>query len=135
MLRCLFRNAASIFNAERGVNVANFNTKASIPSQMDAWCLRRYGENNIPILDIVDVQTALKPAEVLVQVKAASVNPIDSLMTRGFASVTFRALRRLNKAKFAEFPVILGRDFSGVVVKRGGQVSRVKEGDEVCGRV
>jgi NADPH:quinone reductase-like Zn-dependent oxidoreductase len=99
---------------------------------MEAWCLYHYGENNIPILDDVDVQTSLKPNEVLVQVKAASLNPIDALMTEGFGSVLLKSLKKFNKSKLAEFPVILGRDFSGVVVKKGAQVTRVREGDEVC---
>lgn len=131
MLRTVFRTAACILNAGKGKSIAHFSTK-SVPSRMEAWCLYHYGENNIPILDDVDVQTSLKPNEVLVQVKAASLNPIDALMTKGFGSVLLKSLKKFNKSKLAEFPVILGRDFSGVVVKRGAQVTRVREGDEVC---
>ena len=98
---------------------------------MQAWCLYKYGKNNLPILDKLDVQTSLKPNEVLVDVKAASLNPIDGLMTEGFGSVLVKNLGKFNKSGIDEFPRILGRDFSGVVVKRGAQVTRVKEGDEV----
>ena len=135
MLRTLFRNAVCILNVEKGQincqHVKHFTTK-SVPSRMEAWCLYHYGANNMPILDNVDVQTALKPTEVLVKVKAASLNPIDAMMTEGFGSVLFKGLRKFNKSELAEFPAILGRDFSGVVVKRGAQVTRVREGDEVC---
>ncbi|CAB3986922.1 reticulon-4-interacting 1, mitochondrial isoform X1 [Paramuricea clavata] len=132
MLRTVFRTAACILNVGKGQSIAHFSTK-SAPSRMQAWCLYHYGENNIPILDDVDVQTSLKPNEVLVQVKAASLNPIDALMTEGFGSVLLKSLKKFNKSELAEFPVILGRDFSGVVVKRGAQATRVREGDEVWG--
>ena len=134
MLRTLFRSAPCILNVEkRQINchkVAGFS-KMSLPSRMKAWCLHHYGEDNMPILDNVDVQTSLKPNQVLVEVKAASLNPIDALMMEGFGSVLFKSLRKFNKSELPEFPVILGRDFSGVVVKRGAQVTRVREGDEV----
>ena len=129
MLRRLFWTANSIFvNVER--NVRHFSTK-TIPSRMQAWCLHQYDENNAPIFDNVDVQTSLKANEVLVQVKAASLNPIDAMIPKGFGSVVFNCLKKLNKSELTEFPVILGRDFSGVVVKKGAQVTRVSEGDEV----
>ena len=111
-------------------NLTHFSTK-TIPSRMQAWCFYRYGENNVPILDNVDVRTSLKPNEVLVQVKAASLNPIDAMIPQGFGSVLFKSLRKINKSELTDFPVILGRDFSGVVVKTGAQVTRVSEGDEV----
>ena len=129
MLRRLFGTANSIFlNVERSLR--HFSTK-KIPSRMQAWCLHRYDENNVPIFDNVDVQTSLKANEVLVQVKAASLNPIDAMMPKGFGSVLLNCLKKLNKSELTEFPVILGRDFSGVVVKTGAQVTRVSEGDEV----
>lgn len=128
MLRKLFRTAKSIVNVKQ--NMTHFSTK-TVPSRMQAWCFYHYGENNVPILDNVDVQTSLKPNEVLVQVKAASLNPIDAMIPQGFGSVLFNSLKKLNKSDLTEFPVILGRDFSGVVVKTGAQVTRVSEGDEV----
>jgi len=135
MLRKLFKVAPCIPNVEKGririQNVARFCSAKSVPSRMKAWCLYKYGENNFPILDDVDVQRSLKPNQVLVKVKAASLNPIDALMTEGFGSVLLKSLRKFNKSELPEFPVILGRDFSGVVVKRGAQVTRVREGDEV----
>ena len=137
MLRKFFRVAPCILKVEKErisvQNVARFCSAKSVPSRMKAWCLHKYGDNNLPILDDVDVQTSLKPNQVLVKVKAASLNPIDALMTKGFGSVLLKSLRKFNKSELPEFPVILGRDFSGVVVKRGAQVTRVREGDEVWG--
>lgn len=89
-----------------------------------------YGPGNVLKMDSMEAPSSLKPNEVLVQIKAASLNPFDSLMRTGFASVALNGLRRWNRIK--EFPVIPGRDFSGIVVKKGKMVTRVQEGDEVC---
>lgn len=37
--------------------------------------------------------------------------------------------------KGSEFPLILGRDFSGVVIETGRSVQKFKPGDEVCRHV
>ncbi|XP_046851069.1 reticulon-4-interacting protein 1 homolog, mitochondrial-like isoform X2 [Xenia sp. Carnegie-2017] len=87
----------------------------------------------MPKLEQIKLPTSLGTNEILVQVKAASLNPIDVKMTQGFGSVLFKGLRKLNRSTLPEFPVILGRDFSGIVVKTGSHVTRLKEGDEVWG--
>ena len=131
MFRSLLKAARCYVKVEKCANIAHLSTE-SVPSRMQAWCLYHYGKDSMPILDKVDVQTSLKANEVLVKVEAASLNPIDAMMMEGFGSVLFQGLRKRYKSQFGEFPVVLGRDFSGVVVKRGAQVTRVKEGDEVC---
>jgi alcohol dehydrogenase len=65
------------------------------------------------------------PHDMLVQVKAASVNPVD-FKTRAGNLKTIIAYR---------FPLILGGDVSGVVVETGAKVSRFKTGDEIFSRV
>jgi len=63
--------------------------------------------------------------DVLVAVKAASINPIDWKMREGYL-----------KANLAlKFPYVLGRDFSGVVTGRGANVRDFAAGDEVFGVV
>ncbi len=58
-------------------------------------------------------------AEVLVKVKATSVNPIDFKLRSGDA-----------KARMPlEFPAILGRDLAGEVVEYGSNVTRLSEGN------
>ncbi len=59
--------------------------------------------------------------DVLVKVTAASVNPVDGKITRGYQG-TQRPL-----------PHILGRDCAGVVAKVGSGVTTFKVGDEVYG--
>jgi len=68
-----------------------------------------------------------KQNQVLVKIKASSVNPIDLMKREGYGSGIFEKQRRQN------FPWILGSDFSGNVVSAGNKVKRLKEGDEVWG--
>lgn len=70
---------------------------------------------------------APQPADtdLLVRVQASSVNPVDGAVASG-------ALREMMKH---EFPVVLGRDYAGVVEKVGTGVRRHAVGDEVYGYV
>ena len=85
-------------------------------------------------LDGFDAQPALRDdipeppignGELLVRVHASSVNPVDVFIAAG-------ALKEMAEH---EFPVILGRDFAGVVERVGSGVSRYGVGDEVFGFV
>jgi NADPH:quinone reductase-like Zn-dependent oxidoreductase len=68
---------------------------------------------------------AAGPDDLLVTVKAASINPIDWKMREGYL-----------KANLAlKFPYVLGRDFSGVVTGKGANVRDFAVGDEVFGVV
>lgn len=72
----------------------------------------------------------------LIEVHAASVNPIDVLLRGGYGASTLRLMKQSQeKETHLEFPITLGRDFSGVVVKtgRGIHKSQFKPGDEVWG--
>src|SRR3954454_22072196 len=86
-------------------------------------------------LDSADTAPALRedlPAptaaenEVLVRVHASSINPVDNSIASGML------------AQYGvpyEYPVILGRDYAGVVEQTGAAVSNYKPGDEVFGFV
>ncbi|AXL53689.1 hypothetical protein DSC91_007244 [Paraburkholderia caffeinilytica] len=63
--------------------------------------------------------------EILVRVKASSVNPADWKIRQG--AMKFMTGRRLPRA--------MGTDFSGVVESVGGGVTRFRAGDEVFGTV
>ncbi|KRF09354.1 alcohol dehydrogenase [Arthrobacter sp. Soil782] len=65
------------------------------------------------------------PDTVLIEVKAASVNPVDWKVMAGY----------LDGAITAHFPVIPGWDVSGVVVQPGPAVPEFSAGDEVMGYV
>ena len=62
------------------------------------------------------------PNDVLVKVKAASVNPVDTKIARGYGGPSQRPL-----------PHVLGRDGAGTVTKVGSAVTGFKVGDEVYG--
>jgi NADPH:quinone reductase-like Zn-dependent oxidoreductase len=64
-------------------------------------------------------------SQVLVRVKAASVNPVDFKIRNG----------QYPAVKEDRLPYTLGRDVSGIVEKRGAQATLFDVGDEVLGMV
>jgi NADPH:quinone reductase-like Zn-dependent oxidoreductase len=67
----------------------------------------------------------LGPDSVLIEVRAASVNPFDWKAREGHLDALLRTV----------FPVIPGWDVSGVVLRPGSAVREFAEGDEVIGYV
>lgn len=67
-----------------------------------------------------------KKDEVLVKVKAISVNPVDVKTRKGFS--LYNDLKK-------DEPVILGWDIAGEVVQAGEEVTTLEEGDEVFGMI
>src|SRR6185369_14443073 len=87
---------------------------------MKALVLKRYGGlDHVAFADLP--RPALKPDEMLVQVHAAGLNPIDYTIPKG----TFKRILRL------QLPATLGSDLAGVVVEVGSRVTRFKPGDAV----
>ncbi|KAJ5625167.1 hypothetical protein N7510_001476 [Penicillium lagena] len=72
-----------------------------------------------------ETPTVTSPKDVLIQVRAASMNPVD----------VKKAVGMLKLAMQDEFPYKLGYDCSGVVTQIGSEVTRIKVGDEVYVRV
>jgi NADPH:quinone reductase-like Zn-dependent oxidoreductase len=68
-------------------------------------------------------QPGLAPDQVLVEVRAASVNAFDWKAADGRFKDSFEY----------QFPVTIGRDYAGVVTAVGADVRRVAPGDEVFG--
>lgn len=90
---------------------------------MKAMIIKKYGKNSPLIMSELPTPD-VGEHDVLVEVYAASLNPIDFKIKEG-------KMKFLLKYKF---PLILGNDFSGIVVKVGDRVSALKPGDEVYGR-
>lgn len=87
---------------------------------MKAAVIHQYGsKDQFKIADLPQPQP--RSNEVLVRVHAASVNPIDWRIRIG----QFRLFVR------RKFPLVLGSDISGVIVKVGEKVENLKENDEV----
>src|SRR5215211_2392140 len=87
---------------------------------MRAITLERF-ESDPTLQEIPTPQIA--PNEVLVHVRASSVNPVDNAIVSGM----------LKDMVEHEFPILLGRDFAGVVERAGSDVSGISEGQEVFG--
>ena len=85
--------------------------------------------------DVVQIKDIDKPVpndnEVLIKVRAASVNPLDWRLMRGAPHI-FRTLFRLRKPTVTE-PGRPGRDVAGQVEAVGRNVTQLKAGDEVFG--
>jgi NADPH:quinone reductase-like Zn-dependent oxidoreductase len=89
---------------------------------MKALITTAYGDvDKLKVADVPEPQIA--DGEVKVKVHAASINPMDWKLLSGQA----RAVMELH------FPAILGRDVSGEVLEVGGDVTRLRRGDQVLG--
>jgi NADPH:quinone reductase-like Zn-dependent oxidoreductase len=87
---------------------------------MKALIFNRYGKrDNITFAEIP--RPTPKPDEILVQVQAVGLNPIDTMVPKG----TFKAILKF------QLPATLGSDLAGVVVEVGSRVTRFKPGDAV----
>jgi len=88
-----------------------------------AFIVDRYGKKGSRRMgEMPDPQ--LQEDDVLVQVHAAGVNPLDSKIAHG----EFKLILPYR------LPLILGNDFAGVVVRVGSRVRRFEPGDEVYAR-
>ncbi len=73
---------------------------------MRALVIKRYGKpDQVGLADIP--RPTPRPNEILVQVHAASLNPIDNMIPKG----TFKPILRF------QMPATLGSDLAGVVVE------------------
>ena len=91
---------------------------------MKALTFKRYGKS--PEIGFADVpRPVLKPDELLVQVHAAGLNPIDNMIPTGL----FKAVVRF------QLPATLGSDLAGVVIEVGSRVTRFKPGDAVFANI
>src|ERR1700761_9084221 len=85
---------------------------------------RCFGGKDVMETEDLDVSQP-DAGEVLVSVRAASVNPVDFKIRAG----------KYPAVKNDRLPYTLGRDVSGVVEQCGAQATRFKVGDEVFGMV
>lgn len=90
---------------------------------MRAVSIDRYGkiEETVKITDVPVPQAG--PGEVLVEVMAAGVNPVDWKIAEGYRA-----------GGAPHFPIVLGNDLAGIVAETGSGATRFRKGDEVYGR-
>ncbi len=91
---------------------------------MKAWAIKNYGKNSK--LELLELARPVPEAdEVLIKIKAASLNPVDFKIKEG-------GLRRIINYPL---PLILGNDCAGTVEATGKDVTGFTAGDEVYCRV
>ncbi len=88
---------------------------------MKAQVVREFGDTNVFKLEEIRVPSVL-PGHVIIEVKATSVNPIDTKVRSGAVP-----------AVSPDLPAILHGDVAGVVREIGEGVTNFKLGDEVYG--
>lgn len=89
---------------------------------MKAFVVEKYGKDGL-VTSIVP-EPNVEARDVLVQVSAASINPLDKMVRNG----DFKLLLKYKT------PFILGHDVAGVVTQIGSEVFEYKVGDEVYAR-
>jgi NADPH:quinone reductase-like Zn-dependent oxidoreductase len=88
---------------------------------MKAAIINNY-EEEVKISEIPKPE--LKADTVMIEVHAASINPIDNIVRAGY----------MKDMMPISFPYIMGYDVSGVVTEVGEKVTKFKKGDEVYSR-
>ncbi|MEM7040121.1 MAG: NAD(P)-dependent alcohol dehydrogenase [Bacteroidota bacterium] len=93
---------------------------------MKAYVRRTYGAPSV--LSLEDVPTPdIQPKDVLVKVRAVSINPLDWHILRGTPRVLVRPVTGWRRPKRQ----IIGADVAGVIVAKGTAVTDFNIGDEV----
>lgn len=87
---------------------------------MKAARIHQYGGPEVLRIEEVD-RPEVRPRDVLIEVHATSVNPVDWKIRRGLQRAVIRY----------QLPHVLGLDASGVVVEVGSEVRKFALGDEV----
>lgn len=89
---------------------------------MKAIQINQYG--GVEVLEVKDIaEPAPKNGQILIEVSAASINPVDYKIRSGM----------LKEWMAIQFPATLGGDFAGVITKLGEGVEDFKIEDEVFG--
>jgi NADPH:quinone reductase-like Zn-dependent oxidoreductase len=99
------------------------NAGPELPQTMKAALLTGYGGPEMLKLADVPLPQMAPHNEVLIEVKAAGVNPFEAKLRRGWLAGLFTL----------PMPHVLGTDVAGIVVRRGFDVSELEVGDRVYG--
>lgn len=89
---------------------------------MKAFVVTKYGSDGLKLADVA--APSVGPRDVLVDVRAASINPLDKMIRSG----EFKQLMKYKR------PFVLGHDLSGVITQVGPEVPGFKVGDEIYAR-
>src|SRR6478609_5587101 len=91
---------------------------------MKAIVYQRFGNTDV-LQTIEEPKPSIQPTQVLVKVKAVSINPMDWKIRKG----------EMTLMSGKKFPKYTGVDFAGIIEEVGTSVTNLKKGDEVFGLV
>src|ERR1041384_3187292 len=91
---------------------------------MKAIAYAKFG-NAAVLKTVEEPKPVIKASEVLVKVKAVSINPMDWKIRKG----------EMKLMSGSKFPKNTGVDFAGIIEETGSSVTNFKKGDEVFGVV
>ncbi|CAH8583597.1 unnamed protein product [Heterobilharzia americana] len=122
-----------------------YNMAQQLPKTISAWQLMNFLRpgtiditSELHLTKTRRMPSIMSPDQLLIKVKAASLNPVDSLLIYGYGSSSFNLLRRLTSSygyfgvpdientiisESSGFPFTPGRDFSGQIVDMGPEVA------------
>ena len=96
---------------------------------MRAVEINHYGSAHEALAVATDAPTPIAASgQLLIEVRAASVNPVDCAIRRGYGRDVFRAKGQVGPQSF---PMRLGRDAAGVVIETGARAEGFRPGDRV----
>lgn len=130
----LFSKSSSFLKFQQILHPRFISTTLPSPksNRIKAWQVHSYNDP----LQLTEVRAPIitHANELLIQVEAASINPLDVMMSGGYGAEVINVLRKTSGG--IEFPLTLGRDFAGRIIKKGMDVpSKFKVGQQVCGVV
>ncbi|WNJ20121.1 NADP-dependent oxidoreductase [Pontibacter sp. G13] len=100
--------------------------RTPIPPQMKALMLTGFGKKLHRNLSFQQLDTPTpEPNQILVEIHAASLNPIDYKIVEGL----------LRLVRSFDLPEQLGFDVAGIVIAKGTEVDQFEIGDEIYARV
>lgn len=91
---------------------------------MKAIQINKYGGSEVLEINENAPEPILKPGQVLVEAFAGSINPFDNIIMAGY----------MEKMMPLKFPVTMGGDFAGTIVKIAEDVTEFQIGDKVYGQ-
>nr|CAI5828998.1 unnamed protein product [Callosobruchus analis] len=94
-------------------------------------CTNYLGTQSIAVVEDAIAPHVCCENEVLVDVKAASVQYIDTQICSGYGRTLRKILQQIYKQSKSDLPVTLGRDCTGIITDVGNKVQRLEVGDEV----
>lgn len=120
--------STSFFSLDTSKNLRQLNmSDITLPISGDALKVKALTYENyttpLSVIDFeipIDATSVVKPTEILLQMKASSLNPVDCI------------LKQMSNNWFGPKVKIIGGDFAGVVVKAGAETD-YKPGDKLYG--